>query len=51
MALVIFVAAELTDILDGYLARRNGWITDVGKILDPLGRQADAGGRHHIAGR
>ncbi|HJA58098.1 MAG TPA: CDP-alcohol phosphatidyltransferase family protein [Firmicutes bacterium] len=35
-ALVIFVAAELTDILDGYLARRNGWITDVGKILDPL---------------
>ena len=35
-ALAIFVAAELTDILDGYLARRNGWITDVGKILDPL---------------
>lgn len=33
-ALAIFVAAELTDILDGYLARRNGWITDVGKILD-----------------
>ena len=33
---VIYVAAWLTDALDGYLARRNNWITDVGKILDPL---------------
>ena len=28
--------AWFTDALDGYLARRNNWITDVGKILDPL---------------
>ena len=35
-ALCVFVAAFFTDILDGYLARRNGWITDVGKLLDPL---------------
>ncbi|MEL7609019.1 MAG: CDP-alcohol phosphatidyltransferase family protein [Bacillota bacterium] len=34
--LIVFVAAFLTDLLDGYLARRNGWITDVGKVLDPL---------------
>ena len=36
VAVTIYVVAWLTDALDGYLARRNGWITDVGKILDPL---------------
>ena len=35
-AVAVFIAAGLTDILDGYLARRNNWITDVGKILDPF---------------
>lgn len=35
-ALIIYAAAFFTDILDGYLARRNGWISDLGKILDPL---------------
>ena len=35
-ALAVFVAAELTDVLDGYLARKNGWTTEAGKILDPL---------------
>ncbi len=35
-ALCVFIAAFFTDILDGYLARRNGWITDIGKLLDPL---------------
>lgn len=32
----IYALAWMTDALDGYLARRNNWITDVGKILDPL---------------
>lgn len=32
----IYALAWLTDALDGYLARRFNWITDVGKILDPL---------------
>ncbi len=34
--LAVFTVAFLTDLLDGYLARRNNWITDVGKVLDPL---------------
>ncbi|MFT8411559.1 MAG: CDP-alcohol phosphatidyltransferase family protein [Schleiferilactobacillus perolens] len=33
---VIFVIISLTDLLDGYLARHNGWISQVGKVLDPL---------------
>ncbi len=35
-ALGIYVLAVLTDTLDGYLARHYNWITDVGKVLDPL---------------
>jgi cardiolipin synthase len=35
-ALIIFLLAGATDVLDGYLARRNNWITDLGKILDPF---------------
>ncbi|MDL2234599.1 CDP-alcohol phosphatidyltransferase family protein [Christensenellaceae bacterium OttesenSCG-928-L17] len=35
-ALGIYVLAILTDLLDGYLARRNNWISDIGKVLDPL---------------
>ena len=34
-ALVLFVGAGLSDLWDGYLARKHGWITDVGKLLDP----------------
>jgi len=36
VAVIIFVVAGVTDILDGILARRFGWITNAGKILDPL---------------
>ena len=36
MALIVFLLAGATDVLDGYLARRNGWITTLGKILDPF---------------
>jgi len=33
---VIVVTAGLTDILDGYLARKHGQVTTVGAMLDPL---------------
>ena len=36
VALPISWLAGLTDVLDGTLARRNGWITRLGKILDPI---------------
>jgi CDP-diacylglycerol--glycerol-3-phosphate 3-phosphatidyltransferase len=35
-AFLVFLAAALSDIWDGYLARKHGWITDVGKLLDPI---------------
>lgn len=36
VALVIFCAASITDMLDGYIARRDGLITNFGKFMDPL---------------
>ena len=36
IALVLFVIAAATDFLDGYLARKNNQITDLGKFLDPI---------------
>ncbi|BBH23882.1 CDP-diacylglycerol--glycerol-3-phosphate 3-phosphatidyltransferase [Paenibacillus baekrokdamisoli] len=35
-AFLVVVVAGLTDILDGYLARRNGQVTSLGAMLDPL---------------
>ena len=34
--MIVYMTAFGTDVLDGYLARRNNWITNVGKVLDPL---------------
>ncbi len=36
IALCIFAAASLTDMLDGYLARKLNQINDFGKLFDPL---------------
>ena len=35
-AAVLFLFACLTDFLDGHLARKNNWITDFGKFIDPV---------------
>ncbi len=34
-AFFLFLAAAFSDLWDGYLARKYGWITDLGKLLDP----------------
>ena len=36
IAVIIFVVAGVTDVIDGFLARRFNWITNAGKVLDPL---------------
>jgi cardiolipin synthase len=35
-ALILFIAAAISDVLDGFIARITNQITDLGKILDPV---------------
>lgn len=35
-AIIVFLIAGLTDVVDGILARKNNWVTTLGKILDPI---------------
>ena len=36
VALIVFLVAALSDLVDGALARRRGEITDFGKLVDPI---------------
>src|SRR5215470_14680988 len=36
IAAAIFLAASMTDLLDGYLARKRGQVTTLGTLLDPV---------------
>ncbi|MGZ8393539.1 MAG: CDP-diacylglycerol--glycerol-3-phosphate 3-phosphatidyltransferase [Nitrospira sp.] len=35
-AAVVFIVAAVTDLLDGYVARKTGQITKLGRLLDPI---------------
>lgn len=36
LALIVFIAASVTDLIDGKLARKRNQITNFGKLMDPL---------------
>ncbi len=36
VAMILFTVAMFTDLFDGYIARRYGMVTALGKLLDPL---------------
>src|SRR5688572_18158120 len=33
---ILFLIAAFSDLWDGYLARKHGWISNFGKLVDPL---------------
>jgi CDP-diacylglycerol--glycerol-3-phosphate 3-phosphatidyltransferase len=36
LALLVFLLASGTDLLDGYLAKKNNQVTDFGRLMDPI---------------
>ena len=36
ISIILFTLSCITDVLDGYIARKFNYITDIGKLLDPL---------------
>jgi len=42
--LILLVIAGLTDLLDGYVARRFGWTSRFGEIVDPIADKVTFGG-------
>jgi CDP-diacylglycerol---glycerol-3-phosphate 3-phosphatidyltransferase len=42
-ACLVFIAATVTDFIDGDLARSRGLVTDVGKVADPIADKALTG--------
>lgn len=40
LAFILLTVSSLTDVLDGYIARKYNFITDFGKLIDPLADKA-----------
>lgn len=36
VAWILFLIAAFSDLIDGHLARKHGWISDFGKLVDPI---------------
>lgn len=36
LAFVLFLTAAFSDLWDGHLARKYGWVSDFGKLMDPI---------------
>lgn len=36
LSFILFLIAAFSDLWDGYLARKHGWVSDFGKLMDPI---------------